>query len=338
MKSHLMSALLALYLGAAGCVGAGRTSRTTWNSWEEQSPASLREYQSYLEGLRQFEDQRLWDSPRSRQIALLAQIGRVRQRELPPAHLSEVTSSDGTRYKLLVEAWPECDAIPSTPLVRTTILSLLYPQCFVQEFSPGYRTTVDSVSITNVPALPCDILQLECGSQYVGDSSTFSLWYAILEYEADEKGVAHIPELVLIRVQAADGKPGLWVFGSYGAPWEGGPKPAFAYMPRSEPPSHAFWERLLRSTNDVQALSALLYIGSDHRKADYDRMEADGEVRWIRGSTVDPKMAKLRESVLASKACKGLAGHRNPLIRELAEFLLSGGNPDSGDRPREPTR
>jgi hypothetical protein len=338
MKSHLMSALLALYLGAAGCVGAGRTSRTTWNSWEEQSPASLREYQSYLEGLRQFEDQRLWDSPRSRQIALLAQIGRVRQRELPPAHLSEVTSSDGTRYKLLVEAWPACDAIPSTPLVRTTILDLNGPWCMVQEFSPGYRTTVDSVSITNVPELPCDILQLECGSQYVGDSSTFSLWYAILDYEADKRGFADASELVLIRVQAAGGKPGLWVFGSHGAPWEGGPKPAFARTPSFEPPSPAYWERLLRSTNDIQALSALLYIGSDHRKADYDRMEADGEVRWIRGSAVDPKMAKLRESVLASKACKGLAGHRNPLIRELAASLLSDATSGAGDSTVEAAR
>lgn len=338
MKSHLIGALMALYLGVAGCVGAGRTSQTTWNSWEEQSPASLREYRLFLDGLRQFEGQCLWNSPRSRQIALQAQVDRVRPRDLPPAHLSEVTSSDGTRYKLLVEAWPECESIPSAPLVRTTILDLNGPWCMVQEFSPGWRTTVSSVSITNVPALPCDILQLECGSQYAGDSSTFSLWYAILDHEADKQGFADASELVLIRVQAAGGKPGLWRFGSFGEHGEGAPRPSLARTWGLEPPHLGSWEGLLRSTNDVQVLSALLFIGSEHRKVDFGKTRIDGYAEWIRGSTVDPTMAKLRESVLASKACKDLARHRNPLIRELAEFLLSGGTPDTGDRARAPTR
>lgn len=338
MKSHLIGAMLALCLGAAGCTGVGQTTQRVWVAWEEQSPASLREYQSFLDGLRQFEGQRLWDSSPTRQLALLAQIDRVRQRDLPPACLSEVTSSSGVRYKLLVEAWPLCESVPSAPRVRATILYPCYPACIVQEFSPGWRTTVSNVSITNVPALPGDILQLECGSQYLGDDSRFTLWYSVLEPDPSESGLAPAPELVLIRVQAGDGKPALWVFGSYGRDGEGAPIPSFACAWDLGIPSPECWERLLRSSNDVQVLSALLFIGSEHRRADFGKTKINGQDAWRKGSAIDPQMEKLRANVLSSKVCKELAGHRNPWIRELAGLLLSGVAPDAGDRSREPTR
>lgn len=338
MKSHVIGALLALCLGAAGCTGIGQTAQTVWVGGEEPSPASLREYQSFLDGLRQFEGQRLWDSSPTRQLALLAQIDRVRQRDLPPALLSEVTSSSGTRYRLLVEAWPECATIPSAPLVRTTILDPHYPQCFVQEFSPGWRTTVSAISVTNVPALPGEVLQLECGSQYLQNASTFTLWYAVLEPDASESGLAPAPEIVLIRVRAADGKPALWEFGSFGEHGEGAPEPSFARTWGLGIPSLECWERLLRSSNDVQVLSALLFIGSEHRMADYGKTKIDGEAAWLRGSAIDPPMEKLRASVLSSKVCKELARHRNPWIRELAGLLLSGAASDTADRLREPAR
>ena len=72
--------------------------------------------------------------------------------------------------------------------------------------------------------------------------------------------------------------------------------------------------------------------------ADYGKTKIDGAAAWFRGSAIDPPMEKLRASVLSSKVCQELTGHRNPWIRELAGLLLSGVVPDTSDRSREPAR
>jgi hypothetical protein len=324
----MLSILGAMILLVAGCYSSRpQLSRDNYVTLAGESDAvtayvnsKSNSYPAYIANLLQYADRDLTKMPAGVGLDIEVELARARGFELIPAYVCELTSSIGNRYVASVEETPF--AIPGPAELNVTLLDRDFPEVWNQQrFSVGWRTAVEGISRTNgCPGLG-DVLAVKVASGLPMRGDVTTLYFAMLDYVPTTNGVP-MPEVVLVRVEGENGELGAAVYGPYTKGHTGGlgPTPYFVEEAGAEKMGEQDWQTLLKSTNCVQTLAAMMFLASPYEEEDFRRLNGDDRNEWLVERATNAKIDSVHVNVIRSAAFGSLVTNHYCPVKKPGKY------------------